>query len=83
MRVTGAANPDHFIIVAIEKTPPYALAIYDLAGDALDRGHQWMHKGLCEIRQALDTGVFPSYPEHVQVLEEPKWAPKCLEFDEK
>lgn len=80
MRTTGAAKADHFIILAIEKAPPYAMAIYDLAGDALDRGHQWRHKGLCEIKEALSTGVFTGYPEHVQVLEEPKWAPKCIDF---
>lgn len=81
MRASGAANPDHFIILAIEKTPPYAMAIYDLAGDALDRGKQWMHRGLCEIRRALDTGKAEGYPEHIQVLEEPRWAPRCANFE--
>lgn len=79
-RATGLANPDTFVLVAIEKTPPYAIGLYTLGSDVLDWGHQWRHHAMCNISEAIRTQTVEGYPDHFQVLELPKWAPRPVEF---
>lgn len=79
-RVSGVANPDVFILVAIEKTPPYGIGLYTLGSDVLDWGHQWRHHAMANITRVMRTNEAPGYPDHFQVLELPKWAPRPIEF---
>lgn len=78
-RVTGVANPDTFVLVAIEKVPPYGIGLYTLGGDVLDWGHQWRHHAMLNIGRAMQ-GDRSGYPDHFQVLELPKWAPRPIDF---
>lgn len=79
-RVAGVANPDTFVLVAIEKVPPYGIGLYTLGSDVLDWGHQWRHHAMCNISRALRTGQVEGYSDAFQVLELPKWAPRPVEF---
>lgn len=79
-RIADVANPDTFVLVAIEKVPPYGIGLYTLGGDVLDYGHQWRHHAMLNIGRAIRDGANDGYPDHFQVLELPKWAPRPVEF---
>lgn len=80
-RATGVANPDTFVLIAIEKTPPYGIGLYTLDDEVLDYGHQWRHHAMCNIRRVLHEDVVEGYPDHFQKLKLPKWASHPVEFD--
>lgn len=80
-RVADVANPDTFVLVAIEKVPPYGIGLYTLGSDVLDWGHQWRHHAMLNIGRAM-RGDNSGYPDQFQVLELPKWAPRPVEFSQ-
>lgn len=80
-RIADVANPDVFVLVAIEKVPPYGIGLYTLGSDVLDWGHQWRHHAMLNIGRAM-RGDRSGYPDHFQVLELPKWAPRPVEFSQ-
>lgn len=61
-----------FLYVAIEKEPPYAVAVYQLDDVALVHGVSQFRKTLREIQQCEENDFWPSYPSAVISL--PKWA---------
>jgi hypothetical protein len=66
---------DSFAIVAVEKEPPWAVAVYQLNAAAIFDGER-------ELLQLLDTwarcerdNVWPGYAAEVVAVDLPKWAP--------
>ena len=72
------ANPKGFLVVAIEKTAPYAVQVFRISPSALAYGEQEMLTQLTRLRECFDTHPsdtpWPAYPETVQDLELPLWA---------
>ena len=52
---------DDFLFIAIEKKPPYPIAIYRLAGDARSIGMTEYHNDLAVYRDCLDSGYWPGH----------------------
>lgn len=65
---------DHFALVAVEKSPPYAVAVYTLDADAVRLGYAAFRQGLETMAECLRTNHWPAYDEGVAELQLPKWA---------
>jgi hypothetical protein len=66
--------PARFYWVVVEVTPPYAVAVYEIAPDALDLGASMMSDALSLIAECEDRGEWPGYATEVQSLNLPHWA---------
>jgi exodeoxyribonuclease VIII len=65
--------PARFYWVAVEVAPPYAVAVYEIAPDALELGASLMSDALGLIAQCEDDGVWPGYAPEVRCLNLPSW----------
>ena len=65
--------PD-YAIIAVEKKPPYACAIYTFDQEAMAVGMQRREEALNRYAECVVTGRWPAYPETVQTLSLPNWA---------
>lgn len=68
---TGAAR---FVFLAVEKAPPYAVAVYELDAAALATGEQLRQEAMHVIRQCRQADHWPGYSDDCQTLSLPKWA---------
>ena len=66
--------PARFYWVVVEVTPPYAVAVYEIAPDALELGASMMSDALSLIAECEDAGVWPGYGERIETLNLPAWA---------
>jgi len=66
--------PARFYWVVVEVTPPYAVAVYEIAPDALDLGASMMSDALSLIAECEDRGEWPGYGDGVETLNLPAWA---------
>jgi hypothetical protein len=72
-RIEG--KPLHtFAFLAIEKAPPYAVAVYVAGQDVLERGRARYRKALARGIQCRTQGRWPSYQEEAQTITLPAWA---------
>lgn len=62
-----------FVFIAVEKTYPYAVGVYELDLEALDLGRQAYRANLETYRTCLETGQWPGYSSNVEVLNLPRW----------
>lgn len=70
----SADLPLGFIFIAVEKTPPYAVALYELDADAVELGRLLSRRDLARYAAARDMDTWPSYPTEIQSLSLPRWA---------
>lgn len=70
--VTGEHDTE-MIFVAVEKTAPYLVAVYQLPVTWAERGHEMSIKARKSWAECTAAGEWPGYPEQVQVLDEPLW----------
>ena len=64
----------HFIIIAVEKDPPYGIGVYRIDEGALDAGEKLNDAALAKYAKCTATADFPAYPEVVTDLTLPSWA---------
>ena len=68
------ADVRDFIILAVEKSAPFAVGIYRLPDAALELGRRRWREA-CELYAAcLESGCWPGYPETITELALPNWA---------
>lgn len=65
---------EHFVFVAIEKEPPYAVATYVLDDEALARGEDSIADDMATLAECMKTGCWPGYATSIRVLTLPRWA---------
>ena len=65
---------DRFIFLAVEKTYPYAVAVYELDADAVAVGKQLQQSNLQAIANCKDAQAWPGYTDQIQTLSLPRWA---------
>jgi hypothetical protein len=70
----NALPPARFYWVVVETSAPYAVAVYEIAPDALDLGASMMSDALSLIAECEDRGEWPGYATEVQSLNLPAWA---------
>lgn len=66
--------PDAFLFIAVEKTPPYAVAVYEASMEMLDAGREEYFRNLRAYKECMDSGIWPAYPVEIQKLLPPRWA---------
>ena len=63
-----------FVILALEKEPPYAVACYQLSTDAIETGRKLYRKWLETLAECIEQDEWPGYPEKFNVIDLPAWA---------
>jgi hypothetical protein len=65
-------NPDdqktHFVFIAVEKFPPFAVQVFDLSDKAIEDGRWEYQHNLATLIECLKQGAWPSYPGGVHAL---------------
>lgn len=64
---------NHFVIIAIEKETGFS-AFYELDTPTILAGENQLNRILPIWKRCVDTGVWPSYPTEIQMLNIPSWA---------
>jgi hypothetical protein len=72
-RVSGAANGESFIIIAIEKEPPYGIMVYPLDVGCLGPGEQWRAELTNRYARCDAQGKWPCYDERAVPVTPPEW----------
>lgn len=78
LRLLGKPVSD-FVIVAIEKTPPFAVCVYRLLDEAIDLGRKENAVLLERYKRCVESGDWPGYPSEPQDIGIPVWAEKQLQ----
>jgi hypothetical protein len=73
------AEVERFAFIAVEKTPPFAVAVYELSPTALQIGLRALNDALDLIAQCQDSNTWPAYSGQSQVIDLPSWAYKQVE----
>lgn len=69
----------HFVIVAVEAFPPYAIAVYRLLDAVVGWGEEERRKLLTTWAACEKSGEWPGYPCEIQDLSLPPWATREIE----
>jgi exodeoxyribonuclease VIII len=64
----------HFVFIAVEKTPPYAVATYTLDSDGIGRGYSAARADLDTLAACLRDNHWPAYPVEIREIDLPPWA---------
>jgi hypothetical protein len=70
---------EHFVNIAVEKEPPYAVALYRIREDAIAAGRERIRPLLHLYRQCMETGRWPAYSTEVLDISLPPYAWAKLE----
>jgi len=70
---------DKFVIIAVEKKPPYAVAVYALDEATLDCGRSEYRENLDLLAECKEKNHWPAYSTEVQPMNIPPWAWKDVE----
>jgi exodeoxyribonuclease VIII len=73
------AGVERFSFIAVEKTPPFAVAVYTLSAKALQVGLNSLNYALETIALCTEAGLWPAYSVDEQTLDLPGWAYKQAE----
>ncbi len=63
-----------FAFIAVEKEPPYAVAVYYVTKDIYDIGKRTYMRDLDVYMECLKTNQWPGYSQDFQALQLPPWA---------
>jgi exodeoxyribonuclease VIII len=66
--------PRGFIFIAVEKSPPYAVALYFAPPSMMDKGRSTYERDLRTYVKCLENGEWPAYGTEVMELQLPPWA---------
>jgi hypothetical protein len=65
--------------IAVEKTPPYLVAVYVLNRWAIEQGRDELRDVMTRIAEAEKTDVWPGYPSEMIDIELPRWRQRSIE----
>lgn len=63
-----------FIFIAVEKSPPYAVAVYELTPESIEVGRIQYQRALALYKHCMATGEWPGYDSSIIQLSLPQWA---------
>ncbi len=63
-----------FLFIAVEKKPPYAVALYFAPPDMCDKGRTTYERDLRKYQRCLEMGEWPAYGTDIMELKLPNWA---------
>lgn len=67
----------HFVFIAVEKEPPYAVGVYELDGRALEVGRNKYRRLLNRYLECVAKEEWPAYSRNVEYLALPAWAERA------
>ena len=67
-------EPPVFVLIAVEKTPPYLVTIAQPDADAIDAGRMRARKARDVYRRCRTANHWPTYTDEVVSLSMPRWA---------
>lgn len=71
----GLPECDRFVFIAVEKSPPFAVAVYELDANAMKLGDHFRECGMKMIAACQATKSWPGYADNaIQLLSLPSWA---------
>lgn len=80
--LAGLHGAERFVFVAVEKTYPHAVAVYELDADALALGRTTRDNALDVIAGCQAANVWPGYGDTaIQTLSLPKWASNPIQTE--
>jgi exodeoxyribonuclease VIII len=80
--LAGLHGAERFVFVAVEKTYPHAVAVYELDSEALALGRTMRDNGMDVIAGCHAAGVWPGYGDTViQTISLPKWATNAIQTE--
>lgn len=65
---------NQFIIIAVEKTPPFGVSVHLLDEGTIDAGRFLYKKALKILKECKDKNQFPGYPDDILTTSLPSWA---------
>ena len=68
-----------FVYIFVEKSPPYAVACYQLADEVLLAGDKLIERDLQLLQNCMSEGKWPGYGDGVRGVGVPGWMMKQLE----
>lgn len=72
-QITGK-EVDYPAFIAVEKEPPYEVAVYIADKEMIDKGREDYRKSLLTLKACLDTDTFPKYQSKIEEISLPRWA---------
>jgi len=73
LRTLGYEARD-FIVIAVEKSPPYCCAIYRMPDAAIELGAKRWREACALFAECTERGEWPGYPADLRELQLPAWA---------
>lgn len=71
--VTGQ-DPEAFILIAAEKTPPFAVSVFLIKGEALQIGQDLIAMNMPKLFECWRKNEWPGYPTDIREVGIPAWA---------
>lgn len=72
--LAGLHGAERFVFIAVEKTAPYAVAVYELDAAAMAAGNELRQRDMRIIADCHATTEWPGYGDDCQTLSLPSWA---------
>jgi hypothetical protein len=72
--LAGLHGAERFVFIAVEKTAPYAVAVYELDAAAMAAGDELRQRDMRIIADCQATTEWPGYGDDCQALSLPSWA---------
>ena len=72
--LAGLHGAERFVFIAVEKTAPYAVAVYELDAAALAAGDELRQRDMRVIADCQAISEWPGYGNTIQSLSLPSWA---------
>ena len=71
-KITGTEA--HHVFIAVENSAPFAVAVYMLTDSSLQTGRAEYRRWLDLYADCRASGIWPGYPDKVELLDMPAWA---------
>jgi hypothetical protein len=72
--LAGLHGAERFVFIAVEKTAPYAVAVYELDAAAMTTGDELRQRDMRVIADCQAISEWPGYGNTIQALSLPSWA---------
>lgn len=72
--VNNAYVPDSFVFIAVEKKPPYGVAVYHIGNNAVESGRTTYRRDLATYKESLLTQKWRGYSDEIVPLHFPSYA---------
>lgn len=66
-------EPKHFVFIAVEKRPPYAVGVYVLDEESVEIGRAQYRADLNRFAECVTTDSWPGYGDRIQTISVPAW----------